>query len=260
MTNALLFSNSTNHGGTYLGHALDVLEEHYAGVGEVLFAPWALADHDGYMERVAPAFRAVGTTVRGLHTVTDPSAAIRDAGGLYVGGGNTFRLASALHRHGLVDTIRHAVVDGGLRYGGASAGTVVAAPTMRTTNDMPIAEPPSFRTIGLVPFQINPHYLDADPTSTHAGETREQRLAEFLEQNDVAVVGLREGTWLRLRSRGDGEGSVSATIGGAAVSAGTRGPAVLLERGRPVREVHGDVSELLELTPQYDRAVSIAAG
>ncbi|WP_144764866.1 dipeptidase PepE [Curtobacterium sp. 9128] len=247
MTRALLFSNSTNHGGTYLGHALDVLAAHYAGVGEVLFAPWALADHDGYVERVAPAFRAIGVGVRGLHTVDDPAAAVRAAGGLYVGGGNTFRLTAALHRLGLVDAVRQAVVAGELRYGGASAGTVVAAPTMRTTNDMPIAEPASFATFGLVPFQINPHYLDADPTSTHAGETREQRLTEFLEQNDVPVLGLREGTWLHL----DGD---AATVGGTAVSPDAPGPAVLFERGAPVREVTGDVSVLLRVSARWDTA------
>ncbi|MFL0358521.1 dipeptidase PepE [Curtobacterium flaccumfaciens] len=245
MTKALLFSNSTNHGGSYLGHASDVLASHYAGMSEVLFAPWALADHDGYVERVAPAFRAIGVSVRGLHTVDDPATAVRSAGAVYIGGGNTFRLTAALHRHGLVDAIRSAVVDGDLRYGGASAGTVVAAPTMRTTNDMPIAEPASFRTLGLVPFQINPHYLDADPTSTHAGETREQRLTEFVEQNDVAVLGLREGTWLHL----DGD---SATIGGTSVSPHAPGPAVLFERGAAVREVAGNVRDLLTRTPHYD--------
>ncbi|QZQ55578.1 dipeptidase PepE [Curtobacterium sp. TC1] len=252
MTQALLFSNSTNHGGAYLGHALDVLADHYAGVAEVLFAPWALADHDQYVERVASAFRTIGISVRGLHTVEDPAAAVRDAEALYVGGGNTFRLTAALHRHGLINAIRTAVASGGLRYGGASAGTVVAAPTMRTTNDMPIAEPTSFTTLGLVPFQINPHYLDADPTSTHAGETREQRLAEFLEQNDAAVLGLREGTWLQLKSESDGRNS--ATIGGHPTSHSAAGPAVLLQRGQPIREVAGDVSELLHLAPRYDAA------
>lgn len=247
MTQALLFSNSTNHGGTYLAHALDVLASHYAGVTEVLFAPWALADHDGYVERVAPAFRSIGVAVRGLHTVTDPASAVRDAGGLYVGGGNTFRLTAALHRLGLVEAIRHAAVEGTLRYGGASAGTVIAGPTMRTTNDMPIAEPASFATLGLVPFQINPHYLDADPDSTHAGETREQRLTEFLEQNDVPVLGLREGTWLHL----DGP---TATVGGTPVADGAPGPAVLFGRGAAPREVTGDVSVLLDATPSYDVA------
>lgn len=245
MTQALLFSNSTNHGGTYLGHALDVLADHYAGIDEVLFAPWALADHDAYVERIAPAFHSIGVSVRGLHTVEDPVAAVRDTGAVYVGGGNTFRLTAALHRHGLVEAIRTAVVDGALRYGGASAGTVVAAPTMRTTNDMPIAEPTSFRTLGLVPVQINPHYLDADPRSEHAGETREQRLTEFLEQNDVAVLGLREGTWLRVQ---DG----SASIGGTAVSPAAPGPAVLFERGAVMRELDGDVSDLLTQVPRFD--------
>jgi dipeptidase E len=247
MTRALLFSNSTNHGGTYLGHGLDALSAHYADLPEVLFAPWALADHDGYVDRVAPAFHAIGTRLVGLHTVADPVAAVRDAGGIYVGGGNTFRLTAALHRLGLMDVIRSAVVDGALRYGGASAGTVVAAPTMRTTNDMPIAEPASFRTLGLVPFQVNPHYLDADPTSTHAGETRELRLTEFLEQNDVAVLGLREGTWVRV----DGG---SAVIGGTSVSPFADGPAVLFRRGRAPEEVAGDVSGLLTLTPRFDVA------
>ena len=122
---------------------------------------------------------------------------IEDGEAIFVGGGNTFRLLQALYERDLVDAIRDRVRSG-IPYIGSSAGTNIAAPTIKTTNDMPIIQPPSFDSLGLVHFQINPHYLDADPSSTHKGETREQRLIEFLEENDTPVVGLREGTMLRV--------------------------------------------------------------
>lgn len=125
---------------------------------------------------------------------------------MFVGGGNTFRLLTELHDHGLVETIRHRA-RGGMPYMGTSAGSNVAAPTLKTTNDMPIVEPPSFGALGLVPFQINPHYVDPDPSSRHMGETRDLRLAEFLEENDVPVVALREGAMLSL------EGAVLHLLG-----------------------------------------------
>jgi dipeptidase E len=128
---------------------------------------------------------------------------------------------------------------------GASAGTNIAAPTLRTTNDMPIVEPSSFRTLGLVPFQINPHYIDADPTSTHNGETREKRLEEFHEENDIDVLGLREGTHLRVSGSA---ADLTANIGGTAVSPRAPGPALLFRRGESPRELSGDVGELFSRT------------
>lgn len=248
MTNALLLSNPTNFNGGYLTHAEDVINDFFAGVQELVFAPWALADHDAYTTAVAGAFSRHGIRVVGLHTFNDPAAAIRDADAMYVGGGNTFRLTGALHTLGLLDPIRSAVSNG-LLYSGASAGSLIASPTLRTTNDMPIVQPLSFETLGLLSFQLNCHYVDADPTSTHAGESRELRLREFHEDNDVAVLGLREGTWLRLDHRSH---STTAAVGGAAISSHAPGPAILHRRGEAPTEVSGDVTHLLSLTPHFD--------
>jgi dipeptidase E len=243
MPHLLLLSNSTQTGRDYLEHAEDVVSDFMDGVREVLFVPFALADHAGYTARVAAAFARLDIEVRGLHAEIDATRALVDAPAVFVGGGNTFRLVAALQQRGLIARLRESVRFG-TRYLGASAGTNIAAPTLRTTNDMPIVQPRSFETLGLVPFQINPHYVDADPLSRHAGETREQRLTEFLEENDVEVLGLREGTHLHV----DGD---RATVGGAA-GPGAPGPAVRFRRGDPPHEVSGDVSDLLRLRPRFD--------
>ena len=232
----LLLSNSTDHGRGYLEHARDEVVDVLGGVDELLFAPYALADHDAYTARVAAAVEPLGVRLRPLHREADPQAAVRDARALFVGGGNTFRLLRTLQRSDLLDTVRTAVRSG-LVYLGASAGTGISAPTIRTTNDMPIVEPEGFAALDLVPFQINPHYVDADPTSRHMGETRELRLQEYLEENDVPVLGLREGTWLRV----DGE---RAEVGGTAVAPSAPGPALVIRRGQPPTEVAGDVRAL----------------
>lgn len=198
----LLLSNSQVHGRAYLEHVRAELAEFLAGVETLHFAPWALRDHDGYTTRVREAFAPLGIAVVGLHEVDDTRETLRGARALFVGGGNTFRLLEALQRHALLDVVRTRVARGELRYIGSSAGTNVAAPTIRTTNDMPIVQPRDFGAFGLLPFQINPHYLDADPASTHMGETRAQRLEQYLEDNEPPVLGLREGAWLRRR---DGE-------------------------------------------------------
>lgn len=190
----LLLSNSTAPGGGYLEHATEALASTLAGVDELVFVPFALTDHAGYTARVAAALEPLGVAVRGAHD-GDPAGLVGHAAGIFVGGGNTFRLTAALHRLGLVAAIR-SVVAAGTPYVGSSAGTNVACPSLATTNDMPIVQPGSFDTLGLVPFQINPHYLDADPASTHQGETREARLGEFLEENPGPVLAMREGTWL----------------------------------------------------------------
>jgi len=239
----LLLSNSTNHASGYLEHALETVLTFLDGAA-LTFVPYALADHDAYTAKVAAALAPSGTRVTGLHETPDPRAAIERAEAVFVGGGNTFRLLDTLQRLDVLAPLA-ARVRAGLPYMGASAGTNIAGPTIRTTNDMPIAQPASFEALGLVPVQLNPHFLDADPASTHRGETREQRLAEFLEVNDVPVLGLREGTWLSVE---DGV----ARIGGAAVGAGAPGPAVVFARGAAPREVSGDVSELLGTTPRFD--------
>ena len=234
----LLLSNSATHGRPYLSHALEAIADHFSGRTRVLFVPYALADHDGYTASVAEALRPIGLSVDGLHRSPDPAAAVGSAEAVFVGGGNTFRLLRAVRRAGLLGPLRGRV-RAGLPYLGSSAGTNLACPTIRTTNDMPIVDPEGFDALGLVPFQINPHYLDADPGSTHQGETRAQRLTEFCEDNDVPVLAMREGTWLRVNAA-------------AAVLHGASG-AVLFRRGHEPAETPGgtDVSWLLATVARF---------
>jgi len=191
----LLLSNSTNHGSGYLDHAMEAVLAWLGPLRRIAFVPFALHDHGGYVARVGARFAREGVEVEGVTADPAGTALLDAAEAVFVGGGNTFRLLDRLHRSGLLEVIERRA-RAGIPYLGASAGTNIAAPTLKTTNDMPIVEPPSFEALGLVPFQINPHYVDPDPASTHMGETREQRLREFLEENDGPVVGLREGTWL----------------------------------------------------------------
>lgn len=238
----LLLSNSRNHGQDFLAHALDEVDDFLGTTRRLAFVPYALADHDAYTSVVAAALAPRGITVAGVHTAADPGQEVARAEAVFVGGGNSFRLLKALYATGLVVAIGDRVRAGDLRYMGSSAGTNLAAPTLRTTNDMPIVAPPSFETFGFVPFQINPHYLDAAPASTHMGETREQRIQEFLEENDVPVLGLREGAWLR--------------VGGSVARLGGVNGARLFTRGHEPAELAPgeDVSYLLSTTPRYDVA------
>lgn len=249
MLDLLLFSNSTNANSGYLEHARDEVAQFLDGVEEVIFVPYALQDHDSYTAKVAQALAAHGVSTRGLHTFDSPENALANARTIFVGGGNTFRLVSQLYRRELMTPLRNAALSG-TKYIGASAGTNIASPTLRTTNDMPIVEPPSFSALGLVPFQINPHYLDADPGSTHAGETRETRLSEFLEENNVPVLGLREGAHLRVTGTA-GEPNFTAVVGGTAVTPGL-GPAITFRKGIPPRETTGNVGALFEAPTQFD--------
>jgi dipeptidase E len=235
----LLLSNSTLHGRGYLEHATDVLAEFLEGRRRVHFAPYALADHEGYTRRVRDALEPLGVEVVGLHSVPDPAATLERAEVLCVGGGNTFRLLRAVQRLGLPPVVRRRVDAGDLAYVGSSAGTNLASPTIRTTNDMPIVQPDTLDAFALVPFQINPHYLDPDPGSTHMGETREERIGQFLEENDVAVLGIREGAWLR---RAGDRLTLAGTTGG-----------VLFRRGaaREPVEPGADLSWMLGLRPEY---------
>jgi dipeptidase E len=194
----LLLSNSTQHGRAMLEHAEPAIADQFDGVDEILFVPFALKNHDEYTQLVAGRLSDLGLSVRGLHEFEDRSGALRDAGGVYVGGGNTFRLLREMRSQKLLEPIRDRVL-GGMPYMGASAGTNLACPTIRTTNDMPIADPKGLGALDLVPFQINCHYLDAPADSTHMGETREKRIEEYLEENTKTVVGLREGGWLLRR-------------------------------------------------------------
>jgi dipeptidase E len=237
--NLLLLSNSTNFGGSYLGHAFDTVTELLAGRGRLLFVPYAVRDRAAYTATVRAAFDRKGVEVTGLDEVARPADAVRQAEALFVGGGNSFRLLRALQEQRLVGEIRQRAL-AGLPYMGSSAGTNMACPSLRTTNDMPIVQPSSFAALDLIPFQINPHYMDPDPATRHMGETREQRITEFLEENDVPVLGLREGGWVRV-------------TGSTAAVGGTSG-ARLFSRGAPPRELApgDDVSHLLATAPRFD--------
>lgn len=202
----LLISNSTNYGEEYLGwprtHIKDFLDT--TDAKEILFIPYAgvnlniesiEASYDAYEKRVAAVYETLGYKIKSIHNFDDPVAAVENAQAVAVGGGNTFHLVYMMHKTGIMEAIRKRVIEG-MPYMGWSAGSNVACPTLRTTNDMPIIEPESFNCLNLIPFQINPHYLDADPKG-HGGETREQRIMEFLSVNrDIYVVGLREACYL----------------------------------------------------------------
>jgi dipeptidase E len=194
----LLISNSTLYGSGYLDHAESEIRDFLGDVGRVLFVPFALYDRDAYSALARERFKAMGYNLESAHEVKDARQAADDAEAIFIGGGNTFRLLKALYDFDLLLPIRRKV-EQGMLYIGSSAGSNVACPTIKTTNDMPIVEPPSFDALGLVSFQINPHFLDPDPNSTHKGETREERINQFLEENDVPVVGLREGAMLRVK-------------------------------------------------------------
>jgi dipeptidase E len=191
----LLVSNSTVYGRGYLDHVEEEITSFLTGAERVLFFPFALYDRDGYAVRAKTRFTAMGCSMESVHQTDNPQKAIEQTEAIFIGGGNTFRLLKALQDLGLVEAIQRRVKAGAL-YIGSSAGSNVAAPTIKTTKDMPIVQPRSFDALGLVQFQISPHYLDPDPASKHMGETQEERILQFLEENDTPVVGLREGAWL----------------------------------------------------------------
>jgi dipeptidase E len=199
----LLISNSTNAGEAYLEHPLQQIK-YFLGDDPVnaLFIPYAgvTLSFDEYTEKVRSRFRQIGHSIASVHEQKDPAGAVEQAGAIVVGGGNTFHLLKWMQDGGLIEAIRRKVLEG-TPFIGWSAGSNVACPSIRTTNDMPIVEPAGFDTMNLVPFQINPHYLDANPEG-HAGETREMRIEEFIEANPgIYVVGLREGTMLLVEGR-----------------------------------------------------------
>lgn len=235
----LLLSNSTNHGQPMFSHAAEAFAEVAAG-DPVTFIPFALADWDDYADRATYALGTYGIEVISAHRAGGADRAILEAKVIMMGGGNTFRLLDSLYALDVIDELADRVRQGATRYMGASAGTNVACPTIRTTNDMPICQPPGFEALGLVPFQINLHYVDADPASTYMGETREERIDEFLEENDCSVLAMYEGSWLRVS--GD--------------HARVTGPARLFHReGCDMIDSGVEVSELLGLRPVFDHGV-----
>lgn len=199
----LLISNSTMPGEAYLDYPKHEIKKFLGDQSlTALFIPYAAVtfSFDLYEQKVTERFSELGYKVKSIHRLNDPIQAVKDAEVIVVGGGNTWQLVRMMHDNGLMEVIREKVLNG-TPYIGWSAGSNVACPTLRTTNDMPIIDPRGFDTTGLVPFQINPHYLDANPEG-HGGETREQRIEEFLEINpDLYVVGLREGTMLRVENQ-----------------------------------------------------------
>ena len=199
MKRILLISNSTLYGSGYLDHAEAEIRSFLGAPKRVLFVPFALHDRDKYAATAKQRFSKMGYELSSIHTADDPVRAVNHTDAIFIGGGNTFRLLKALYDFDLLGPIRDRVA-ARVPYIGSSAGSNVAGPTIRTTNDMPIVQPPSFDALGLVSFQINPHYLDPDPNSRHMGETREERILQFLEENDTPVVGLREGAMLRIEN------------------------------------------------------------
>jgi dipeptidase E len=194
----LLISNSTLHARGYLDHAEKEIRDLVGSKTSVIFVPFALHDRRAYAAKAQQRFRDMGLSLSSIHDFSNMPRAVAEADVIFVGGGNTFRLLKGLYDHDLLDPIRRRVA-AGMLYIGSSAGSIVAGPTLKTTKDMPIVQPPSFDALGLVPFQISPHYLDPDLSSTHMGETQEERILQFLEENEAPVVGLREGSILRVQ-------------------------------------------------------------
>ncbi|MGH7869700.1 MAG: dipeptidase PepE [Candidatus Dormibacteraceae bacterium] len=228
------------HGGGMDGHpeGIPAIVNHFKGCQRVALIPYARANHDkalAFTRDLVPEVRFFG-----VHTMKDPRDAVANADGIWVMGGNSFSLVNQLHAYGLIEPVQR-MVEQGIPYGGTSAGANVAGPTICTTNDMPIIRRLlSLDGFELVPFQINPHYLDANAKpADFCGHTREQRIAEFLEENDVPVLGLREGSWL--------------TVNSAAMRLDGTLPAMLFERNKQPRELPAgsDLSTLLTVTPRF---------
>lgn len=200
MRNCIIASTSTLHGGDYLDYLLDTLQRHFESCSSILFIPFARPggiSHEEYTAKVASAFAKIKISVKGIHEFEDPKKAIVAAEGIFTGGGNTFLLVSQLYKKEIMQLLSE-TINKGTPYLGTSAGSNICGLSMQTTNDMPIVYPPSFQTLGVIPFNLNPHYLDPIPNSTHMGETRETRIKEFHAFNTLPVLGLREGSWLEV--------------------------------------------------------------
>ncbi|SDG62302.1 dipeptidase PepE [Psychroflexus sediminis] len=199
---AIIASTSTVHGSSYLDYLKPTLKNHFHDSEEVLFIPFARPggiSHEDYTAKASQGLKSCVKSVKGLHEFSDMKQAISEAKAIFVGGGNTFLLVKQLHELDLMKTLKRSI-EHGARYLGTSAGSNICGVSMQTTNDMPIVYPPSFQALGILDFNINPHYLDADMSSTHKGETRETRIKEFQTLNSEIVIGLREGSWIKINN------------------------------------------------------------
>lgn len=201
MKNCIIASTSTMHDEGYLEYLLPELQLLFKDCKTVLFIPFARPSgisHDDYTAKASIAFAKINITLKGIHTFENQKEAIKNAEGFFTGGGNTFLLVTQLYKNDLMNVLAETIKKG-TPYLGTSAGSNICGLTIQTTNDMPIIYPPSFQTLGLIPFNLNPHYLDPDNQSKHMGETRETRIKEFHAFNSIPVLGLREGSWLQVK-------------------------------------------------------------
>ncbi|MEG0849344.1 MAG: dipeptidase PepE [Flavobacterium sp.] len=201
MKSIIIASTSTLHEGSYLEYLLPTLQIHFKNCKSILFIPYARPggiSHDEYTQKAAQAFASINIKLQGIHEFESPESALKNAEGIFTGGGNTFLLVTQLYKNNIMQLLAETVKNG-TPYLGTSAGSNICGLSMQTTNDMPIIYPPSFQTLGLIPFNLNPHYLDPDLNSKHMGETRETRIKEFHAFNSIPVLGLREGSWLEVK-------------------------------------------------------------
>lgn len=201
MKNMIIASTSTVHGSDYLEYLLPELKIHFKHCKTILFIAYARPggiSHEEYTAKVSLAFAKIDLKIKGIHDFNDAVAAVKSAEGIFTGGGNTFVLVSQLYQNNIMAPLAE-TLNNGTPYLGTSAGSVICGLSMQTTNDMPIVYPPSFKTLGMLPFNLNAHYLDPDLQSKHMGETRETRIKEFHAYNTIPVLGLREGTWLYVK-------------------------------------------------------------
>jgi dipeptidase E len=200
MKRLIIASTSTVHGSGYLEYLLPTLKAFFSGVKTILFIPYARPSgisYDEYTSKAREAFTKIDIDVKGIHEFKNARVAVESAEGIFTGGGNTFELVNQLYKNNLLPVIKN-TLEGGTPYLGTSAGSNICGVNMKNTNDMPVVYPPSFDTLEMIPFNINAHYLDPDPSSTHMGETRETRIKEFHVYNKTSVLGLREGSWLEV--------------------------------------------------------------
>lgn len=200
MKKLIIASTSTVHGKDYLEYILPELSNHFKGINEILFIPYARPSglaYDEYTQNAKDAFEKINIHVVGIHEYTNEVDAVNNAKGIFIGGGNTFLLLKTLYEKKIVSVVKN-VVENGIPYFGTSAGSNIAGLTIQNTNDMPIVYPPTFQSFGFLNFNLNPHYLDPNPDSKHMGETRATRIKEFHCFNAISVLGLREGSWLQI--------------------------------------------------------------